>query len=653
MDISEEYLKLRDHAIELFFSGLNDEQLSAVLSNREKVLVAACPGAGKTQVIINRIVYLNTFGLTYRSRRVPENLTLEDIREIRGFLQKGNLRGKRVPEVLTRESVHRSNIVVLTFTRMAANGMKERYRKVVGKEETPFFGTFHSLFYHILEKHCGRISIISEEDAARIVGGVLADYTDSVTDGKIRGVLNDISQHKNRKLLNLAYETATDSEVFRDCLAGYEEFKAGRGCIDYDDILIRCMQLFEAEDAVLQHYRNLFRNILVDEFQDCDSQQIHILKLLVSGNSLFAVGDEDQCIYGFRGSRPDCMVDFCSHFESGVKYFLNRNYRSRGNIIDSAKNLISSNLCRNEKKMRAVREEQGIIRLIQCSSERDQAEKVAEIIGGMNGGHQLHETAVLYRTNREYGLLSATLLKHKISFNILDKRYNFLENSLCRDMLAYFRLSIDPSDIESFIRIVNKPNRYVSKIKIEKVKNCPVARNSFSLMAEQKGMSLDKVRSILRLEKQIRRLKRLKPLAAVDYVLRRIGYNEYLLKNEEGAQALGELMEMADGFDGIQEFLKFADEYSREMERSGDNGEGVVLSTIHGVKGLEYRNVIIVNCREGNMPHSNSQENIEEERRIFYVGVTRAADNLWLLWPEECGGKNCIRSPFIGEFFSG
>ena len=649
MDIVEEYLRLRDRAIERFFSGLNDEQLAAVLSDNEKVLVAACPGAGKTQVIINRIVYLNTFGLTYGSRRFPNNLTWDDIREIRGFLESGDFRENRVPEVLTRESVDRLNIVVLTFTKMAAKGMKDRYRKVSGKEESPFFGTFHSLFYHILEKHCGRINIISEADASRIVREVLSDYTDSVTDDKIRGVLNDISQHKNRKFLNLTYETVTDREVFRDCLDRYEGFKTSKGCIDYDDILIKCMQLFEAEVTILRHYRGLFGNILVDEFQDCDSQQIHILKLLGSGNNLFAVGDEDQCIYGFRGSRPDCMVDFCSHFEKGVKYFLNRNYRSRGNIIDSAKNLISFNLCRNEKKMRAVRGEQGAISLIQCSGEREQAEKVAEIICGMKDQNQLHDTAVLYRTNREYSLLSATLFKNKIAFNIIDKRYNFFEDSLCRDMLAYFRLSMDSSDRESFMRIINKPNRYISKTKIEKVKNCPVARNSFSLMSEQKGMSLDQVRSILRLEKQIRRIKRRSPTEAIDYVLRKIGYDEYLLKNEAGAQALGELMEMAGGFESIQEFLKFADEYSREMERSGDSGEGVVLSTIHGVKGLEYRNVIIVNCRKGNIPHSNSQSNIEEERRIFYVGLTRAADNLWLLWPEECRGKSCIRSPFIGE----
>jgi len=161
MDIVEEYIRLRDRVIEDFFSGLNDEQRSAVLSDKEKVLVAACPGAGKTQVIINRILYLNTFGFTYRSGKVPENLTWEDIREIREFLDTDGLNGKVVPEVLAQESVHRSNIVVLTFTKMAAKGMKDRYRKVSGKEDSPFFGTFHSLFYHILEKHCGGVRIIS------------------------------------------------------------------------------------------------------------------------------------------------------------------------------------------------------------------------------------------------------------------------------------------------------------------------------------------------------------------------------------------------------------------------------------------------------------------------------------------------------------
>ncbi|MBP1744243.1 MAG: ATP-dependent helicase [Firmicutes bacterium] len=653
MDIGGEFMRLRDRVIESVFPCLNEEQLGAVISGEEKVLVAACPGAGKTQVIINRIVYLNTFGTTYGSGRLPKNLTEEDIRTVRGFLEGGDFTVERVPEVLTREAVHSSNIVVITFTRMAARGMEERYRKVSGKVEAPFFGTFHSLFYRIMEKRLGGISMISENEASGVIGAVLAGYTDAAHDDKVRGVLNDISQYKNRRLLGIPYEPSTDMGVFRECFAAYEEYKAGRGFLDFDDLLIECSKLFEEEGEVLSHYRNLFRNILVDEFQDCDSQQIHMLKLLGEGGRIFAVGDEDQCIYGFRGSRPDCMVDFESHFEGGVKHFLNRNYRSRCSIIDAAKNLIGFNLCRNEKKMRAVRMEQGEINLVPCRTERDQAEKAAEIILALKDEGRLNDTAVLYRTNRECALLTASLLKSKAAFNVPDKTYNFLEESPCRDMLAYFRLSLDASDRESFVRIANRPNRYIGSTLIDRIRSCAVARNSFSLLAEQRGISLELARSMLRLESQVRRLKPRSPVDAVDYVLRKIGYRDYLEKSGECSKALEEFSVLAAGFGSIRELLEFADEYDKEMKNAACSREGVVLSTIHGVKGLEYSNVIIINCREDNMPHPNSQSDTEEERRIFYVGVTRAADKLWLLWPEEHRGKSCRRSPFISELCGG
>ncbi len=568
MDIKGEYKRLRDIAIEGFFAGLNDEQLKAVLSAEGKVLVAACPGAGKTQVIINRILYLTTFGMTYRSGEVPGNLATEDIRAVRKFVEEGGLRGGKVPEILSREAVKRSNIVVITFTKMAAAGMADRYRKVSGEGEAPFFGTFHSLFYRIIEKHLKGISMANESETFAVIREALSGYTDSITEDRIKGVLNDISQHKNRSLLGLNYEPKTDSEVFRACFARYEEYMACRGLLDYDDLLIECTKLFEGDESLLSHYRRLFSNILVDEFQDCDSQQIHILKLLGSGSRIFAVGDEDQCIYGFRGSRPDCMVDFGSHFEGGVKYFLNRNYRSRPSIIDSAKNLIGFNTCRNEKNMRPVRRSGGEINLMPCITEREQAEKAAEIVLGLKEKGELSRTAVLYRTNRECALLTASLLKCGVAFKMLDRTYNFLEESVCRDMLAYFRLSVDAGDSESFIRIANRPNRYIGRTLLQRIKSCKVTRNPFSLIAEQRGISRSLVKSILRLERQVLRLGNKTPADAVGYVLCKIGYGKYLEENEKCPKVLEEFASLAEGFKSIREFLEFADGYTAALQNN-------------------------------------------------------------------------------------
>lgn len=637
--MNEEFRELRDRIIERCFGRLNDEQMSAVLSDRDKVLVAACPGAGKTQVIISRVLYLSTFGATYGSEAVPSNLKAGDLAELRGFLDSKDDSFCSVPEILTRDSVRPENIVVITFTRMAAKGMEERYRGVSGKSSGPFFGTFHSLFYRILERRRGKLSIISEADANEAVRRVLCRYTDVVTEDKVTGVLNDISGFKNSRLAGVPFEPRTDSGIFRECLSAYEKLKEGKGKLDFDDIILECIKLFREDEALLSRYRKLFTDILVDEFQDCDSQQILLLKLFEPSSRIFAVGDEDQCIYGFRGSRPDCMVDFSSHFEGGRKYFLNRNYRSRAGIIGSAKRLIGFNALRNEKEMRAVREEKGSVNLMPCRDAMDQSEKAAEILSGL----QTADSAVLYRTNRECGLLTATLLRKGIKFRTMEKAYNFLEEELCRDMLAYFRLGADPFDRESFIRVANRPNRFLGRALTEKVKGWPAVRNVFRLLSEQRCISLYQAREILKLEGQVRRLPGMKPGKAVAFVLKKLGYAEYLEKNEGLKPALEEFEALASGFGSMREFLDFADRYSLEIERSAEEQAGVVLSTIHGVKGLEYKNVLVINCSEGNMPHRNSFADIEEERRIFYVAVTRAADSLWLLWPEAMGESQFIK----------
>jgi DNA helicase-2/ATP-dependent DNA helicase PcrA len=647
-NMEDEFRELRDRIIERFFSRLNDEQLAAVLSENGRVLVAACPGAGKTQVIINRILYLKTFGMTYRSSSVPPGLRREEVDELRRFLGSDAEGFAGIPEVLTRDSVPEEEIVVITFTRMAARGMEERYRKLAGHGKRPFFGTFHSLFYRILESSLGRPCIISEADAAGVIRRVLGRYADSAAEDKVMAVLNDISGWKNRGAEGQPFKPRTEEGIFSECLEVYEDFKAGRGLMDFDDITLRCCALLKEDEALLRSYWKLFSCMLVDEFQDCDGQQILALKLFAAECSLFAVGDEDQCIYGFRGSRPDCMVDFCSHFEGGKKYFLNRNYRSRSSIIDSAKNLISFNTCRNEKTMRPAREGEGAVTLLRCAGALEQAEKAAEIITSLGCGEEEADTAVLYRTNRECGLITAALFRRGIRFRTVDGAYNLLDQEPCRDMLAYFRLCADPFDRESLIRVINRPNRYIGRTLAERVRNWPVERNVFSLLAEQKGIGLEQAKGILKLERQILRLSRMEPLEAVGFVLGKIGYREHVGRNGPEASALEEFSKLAAGFGSLGELLDYACGCGKEPERAAFQKGGVVLSTIHGSKGLEYRNVIIINCTEGNMPHRNSLGNLEEERRIFYVAVTRAADRLWIISPSSSEGSSS-ESRFIAE----
>jgi len=303
-DIKERYKYLRDVIIRNYFSNLNDEQINAVLSEGEAILVAACPGAGKTHVIVNRIVYLTLFGYVYKSENIPEGIgqkDLDELNELNEYIKSNNpLKKQKFPKSLTYYSVSIDNIVVITFTKMAAKSMKDRYLKISGSKRSPFFGTFHSLFYRILSKYHSEISIISEGEIYGVINAVLDKYLDFVKEDEVRGVINDISHYKNNKLLGLEYETQTDTKVFMESLMAYEEYKLKNKLLDFDDIVINCIKLFEKNPNILNSYKRLFKNILVDEFQDCDSEQIYMLKLLSKGNKIFAVGDEDQCIYGFR-----------------------------------------------------------------------------------------------------------------------------------------------------------------------------------------------------------------------------------------------------------------------------------------------------------------------------------------------------------------
>jgi len=649
-DLEAKYIKLRDEIIERYFCDLNDEQIKAVLSGERKILIAACPGSGKTQVIINRIIYLAIFGETYKSGKYPDSLSSNDIDELVEFLKlDGPLRQHEVPESLTHEAADLDDMVVITFTRMAAMGMRERYKNISGLESAPFFGTFHSFFFRLLRKNFSSLKIVSDAETYGIIEEAAGNYTDAADENKIRGILNDISLYKTAMKLNKEFRIKTDKEVFFCCLEKYEEYKRKNHVLDFDDLMIEALDILESKTEILEGLRGKIKHMLIDEFQDCDSLQIQILKIMAGENSIFAVGDEDQCIYGFRGSRPDCMVDFASHFAGGIKFFLNKNYRSVSNIITVSKNVISRNINRNNKEMGAVRLEQGKIDLVACESEKLQADLAAKLVLELNEQYPLRETAILSRTNKESALLAASLSKVKIGYHIMEDDSNIFQNALSRDIIAYFKLSLNIFDKESFIRIINRPYRYIGNTKIEKLKSFSYCRNPFSFIAGMADVSIKQVALIKHLEKSIAKLKTMDPEKALEHLLYKMNYLEHIEKQGLNSNILEELRTVMCNFSDVGGFVRFSDEYAAVARKNRERNEGVILSTIHGVKGLEFRNVIIVNCRKDSMPHINSRENIEEERRLFYVAITRAADNLWMLFPQTYRGSRAEISPFIHE----
>jgi len=600
---------------------LSQEQREAVFSSRRNLLVTAGPGSGKTVVIVNRIVHL-----------------------------------------INEQNINPKNIIVITFTRAASINMKNRYIAINGKDKVPFFGTFHGLFYKILKNFYGQINIIDTLEVYKLIKNVLMSYLDEVGDDKVKEVINNISLFKISGDVVENFSPSIDKGIFTAAYNIYEQYRKEKNLFDFDDLQIGCKDLFIKNYTILQGYKKLFKHILVDEFQDCDPMQVEILKLLNEENSIFAVGDEDQCIYGFRGSNPECMVGFSNHFEGGGKLPLSTNYRCPKNIVEISMNIIKNNSMRNDKYITAFKEQDGIIAVLNNVNENAQADEISNIIQKHkeNPDSSYRDNAILYRTNVECRSLIDVFIKKRIPFKLLDKEYDFFQHFICKDIIAYFRLSIDNSDKESFLRIINKPFRYISKLNLEKLKRNRVREDCFEMVKDIEGVPVFQMKMLDKLRKDIIFLNKTSLASAIDNLVLSVGYHDYIreyctkfkIDLSEMEDVIDEFRQSAEEYRSIIAFLAHVEEVKEEISKHKKSldEDAVILSTIHGVKGMEFKNVYLINCNEENIPHVNSIDtNLEEERRLFYVGITRAIDNVWLCISKNVKGKAKETSRFIKE----
>lgn len=599
---------------------LDEYQRKASSTEKNNTLIVAPPGSGKTEVIINRIKYL-----------------------------------------IDKIGVNPKNIIVLTFTKAAAANMKKRFN-AHGQNE-PFFGTFHSLFYKILKRY-KNVKIIDESIIYRIVSRILIKHAGASDEETVKNVVNSISLYRSSFQNIDDFNTETSKSILIECLKKYEVYKKENDLMDFDDLQIEFRSLISKNSDIRKNYSRRFKYILIDEFQDCDSIQIDILKILNNnGSSIFAVGDEDQCIYSFRGSRPDIMVDFDKVFERGTKMYLKTNYRCAKNIIDISRNLIGYNLMRNSKEIRGHKESDGIVKVIECENETDEAFKISDIIKKENGKNMMYENdAVLYRTNEESRSIAECFIKEDIPFRFIDKGYDVFSHFICSDLLSYLRLSVDNRDFESFKRIVNKPNRGISRLVLERMRNSFTFNDVFESAYDSKIIKSSQMRELSILERKISKIeyKNMKTLDAVNYILKKLKYLEYLKeyskKNGTSMKVYNKIIEEfeeeAQKFQDINEFLNYVYEFKRKFRENKDRSSGersVLLSTIHGVKGLEFKRVFIINCMDEMMGKGSFKSNIEEERRIFYVGITRAIDELYIFYTKKYKGEEVFKSSFIDE----
>lgn len=597
--------------------NLDKNQLDAINFKDCNGLVVAAPGAGKTTVILKRVQYL-----------------------------------------IEEKGISENNIIILTFTKNAAVSMKKRYKEETKKVKTPFFGTFHGLFYKILSRK-EEVKMISTNDTYNIVKKGLYTYLKDVGEDKIKEMINAIGTYKSKRYSKDSFQTSVDKEIFLKIYNDYENFKESAGLYDFEDLQIRALDLLYNNEMLLESYRKLFKYILVDEFQDCDENQIEFLQLMNKGNYIYAVGDEDQCIYSFRGAYPEPMVRFSDFFDDGEKIYLEKNYRCAKSIVDLSRNIIKYNKSRNDKKIESYREDKGVVKYIIADKEdiegKDITSKI-KLLKNENKEVSFSDFAVIYRTNEESRIIVDNLIRNDIPFRYLDRAYNFFDHFICKDILAYLSLSIKTNDVESFFRIINKPFRYVSRSSLEKIKDLEIG-DVFENYLDRNDLPPYQEKKLVDLKIDIQYLNTKSLSYAIATILNDLGYLDYLkeysikykVNIDDLLEIVREFQEIASEHKTVINLLSYVKEYTDTLENSKvEDKDAVILSTIHGVKGMEFKNVFLINVNEDNLPHCNN-EDIEEERRLYYVAVTRAIDNLYIYSCKFVRGTFMDASRFIKE----
>lgn len=601
----------------------NQSQQEAIRHQDGPMLVLAGPGSGKTAVITQRTVNLIENG------------------------------------------IEPSHILVITFTRAAAMHMKSRFLQAVGQERCPVtFGTFHAVFFQVLKLayHYDRSNIISEETRYRLMREILSYQHLEYEDEKelIADLLGEISRVKNEQIpLEHFYSSHCGEEVFRSIYREYERKLRENRLLDFDDMLVYTYELFSQRPDILSAWQKKYRYILIDEFQDINGLQWEIMKMMAAPlDNLFAVGDDDQSIYRFRGSKPEIMLGFNKVYPHAKILRLNVNYRCASSIVTAAGKLISGNEERFAKDMKAdfIKEDAVEFRLFE-DEKQENSFVTQEIIQSHEKGVPYREMAVLFRTNLQPGPLMEQLLSRNLPFRAKDKIPNIYEHWIARDLFTYIRIARGSNRREDFLSIMNKPKRYIGR---DSLCEGTVSFEEWIRMYDEQPWIAERIE---KLWCDIKLIAGMSPYAAVNYIRRGIGYDDYIaeyadyrgIKKEELYEAADEIQAGARGFRTFEEWFLHIQQYTKQLSQMVRQepaaGDSVVLSTLHSAKGLEFRQVFLIDVNEGMMPYKKAvlKEEIEEERRLFYVGMTRARERLVLCSVKKLRGKEAEPSRFIRE----
>ena len=602
----------------------NPSQIRAIAHLSGPMMVLAGPGSGKTSVIVERTAYMINEG-----------------------------------------KISASSILVVTFSRAAAVEMKERFLKFVNRDRSEVtFGTFHGIFYGILKAayNLNASNILSEEEKYSILREMTEKYGQEMEqEGDfLEEIAKEISVVKGNCIsLEHYYASCCSDEIFREIYNGYKDALRTRRKLDFDDMILCCYELFSQRPDILKAWQKKFVYILVDEFQDINSLQYKILQMLAApANNLFIVGDDDQSIYHFRGARPEIMLNFTRDYPGAETVLLDVNYRCSGNILKTAMNVINCNKKRFRKKLTTPNDVGMPVTCKVFDNPREEAVCVAAALKKrLEKGEKLENTAILLRTNQEAESLITALMEYQIPFTMKEQLPNLYRHWICRNLLAYLHMAAGDRSRKNFLELMNRPNRYISR---DALKNSQISFHDLREYYKDKDWMCDRITT---LETHLRILGTLSPFAAVNFIRKGMGYEEYLreyaqfrrLKPEELLEILDRIHESTRGMKNLKQWEDYIEDYTEKLneqaKRQRDRKEGVTVSTLHAVKGLEYDIVYILNVNEGSIPYRKAvlAEAVEEERRLFYVGMTRARKKLVLAYVNRQYEKEREPSRFLEE----
>ena len=604
--------------------GFNEAQAQAIQHTDGPCLVLAGPGSGKTLTIVNRVKYL-----------------------------------------IEKQKVRPEEILVVTFTRFAAAEMKSRLCLVMGKRDLPVtVGTFHGIYYGILKwaYRMNQENILSETEKYQILRGVINKERMEIFDEEdfIQDIAAEIGKVKNNRIpLEEFVSEKCSADAFRNIYRNYEQHRKELKKIDFDDMLVLCYELFRSRPDVLAQWQKKFRYVLIDEFQDINRIQYDVIRMLAQPeNNLFVVGDDDQAIYGFRGADSELMLGFGKDFPDAKQILLGMNYRSTANIVQNSLKLIENNVERYSKKLEANREGGSCLHIQEVKDPVEEAEYVLEEIQKCKeNGIKEEEIAILFRVHTDARAVVEAMVERKIPFQMKEHLPNIYEHFIAKDIMAYFRLATGKRRRQDFLQVMNRPKRYLGR---DSVSGSQVSFEDMRKFYCDKDWMIDRIDQF---EWDVKMLMKMAPYAAIQYIRKRIGYDDFLkeyafthqINRSDLNEVLAEIEEAAKAFSSVEECFAHVEEYTetlkaKEKERNRPR-PGVRLMTIHASKGLEFKQVFLIAANEGRIPYQKAKtdKEIEEERRLFYVAMTRAKDFLKICYVKIKNGKEVTPSRFVDE----